>query len=163
MKRYKDLDVSEITEYLYISAWPRGEHTEEIHTRGIRLVISTHWVRPNFVPKDDPVRVLWLPTFDTPLTPIPMKVMYTGAVESLPVIKAGHRVLVHCRAGRHRSVALACAVLIGMGYTALDAMKLVKEKREVADPYAWYIQRRIQRFEGYWRERGPESLKKSTA
>jgi protein tyrosine phosphatase (PTP) superfamily phosphohydrolase (DUF442 family) len=153
MKRYKDLDVSEITEYLYISAWPRGEHTEEIHTRGIRLVISTHWVRPKLVPKDDPVRVLWLPTFDTPLTPIPMRVLYHGAIAALPVIKSGDRVLVHCRAGRHRSVALACAILIGMGFSAQGAMELVKEKRAAADPDIWYIRRRIVKFEGYWRER----------
>jgi hypothetical protein len=153
MKRYKELDVSEITEYLYISAWPRGAHTDEIHTRGIRLVLSMHWVRPRMLPKDDPVRVLWLPTFDTPLTPIPMRILYTGVAAALPVIQGGDRVLVHCRAGRHRSVAMACAVLIGKGYSAVEAMKLVKEKRPIADPYAGYIQSRIVKFEKYWPDR----------
>jgi rhodanese-related sulfurtransferase len=153
MKRYKDLDVSEITEYLFISAWPRGAHTEEIHARGIRLVLSMHWVRPKLLPKDDPVRVLWLPTFDTPLTPIPLRVLYHGVIEALPVIQAGGKVLVHCRAGRHRSVAMACAILIAMGYSAQEAMKLVKEKRPAADPDAGYIRRRIEKFEGYWGER----------
>lgn len=160
MKQFKELDVSEITEYLYISAWPRGEHTDEIHTRGIRLVLSMHWVRPRLVPKDDPVRVLWLPTFDTPMTPIPMRILAYGVSAALPVIKAGNRVLVHCRAGRHRSVAMACAVLIGMGYTAQQAIQLVKEKRAAADPEIWYIQNRIVKFEKYWQAR--LAAKKST-
>jgi hypothetical protein len=51
----------------------------------------------------------------------------------------------------HRSVAMACCVLIGMGQTADQAMQLVKQKREAADPDAWYIQRRIYKFEQYWR------------
>jgi protein-tyrosine phosphatase len=157
MKQYKDLDVSEITEYLYISAWPRGEHTDEIHTRGIRLVLSMHWERPHLVPKDDPVRVLWLPTFDTPLTPIPMRILYLGVTAALPVIQSGNRVLVHCRAGRHRSVAMACAVLIGKGYTAQEAIQLVKEKRAAADPDAWYIKARIIKFEKYWQARAAAS------
>lgn len=150
MGRYTNLDVSEITPYLYISAWPRGEHTDEIHALGIRLVLSMHWVRPRLVPKDDPVRVVWLPTFDTPLTPIPMRVLYHGVEAALPVIRQGDKVLVHCRAGVHRSVAMACAVLIGKGYSADEAIDLVKEKRPVADPHVWYIKRRIRKFEGYW-------------
>jgi protein-tyrosine phosphatase len=44
---------------------------------------------------------------------------------ALPVIQDGYGVLVHCRAGVHRSVAMACCVLIGMGQTADEAMQLV--------------------------------------
>lgn len=146
----KLLDVSEITPYLYISAWPRGEHTDEIHALGIRLVLSMHWVRPKLLPKDDPVRVVWLPTFDTPLTPIPLRILHHGVEEALPVIQNGGKVLVHCRAGRHRSVAMACAVLIGNGYTAEEGIELVKEKRTAADPDIWYIKSRIRKFETYW-------------
>jgi hypothetical protein len=45
---------------------------------------------------------------------------------------------------------MACCVLIGMGQSAEEAMQLVKQKREAADPDAWYIQRRIYKFEQYW-------------
>jgi len=44
---------------------------------------------------------------------------------ALPVIQDGYQVLLHCRAGVHRSVAMACCVLIGMGQTADEAMQLV--------------------------------------
>lgn len=152
MNPSKGLDVSEITPYLYISAWPRGEHMDEIHALGIRLVLSMHWVRPKLLPIGDPVRVVWLPTFDTPFTPIPMRVLLHGVEEALPVIRNSGKVLVHCRAGRHRSVAMACAVLIGNGYTADEAIQLVNDKRPAADPDIWYIQRRIRKFANYWQE-----------
>jgi protein-tyrosine phosphatase len=74
---------------------------------------------------------------------------------ALPVIDDGDAVLVHCLAGVHRSVAMACCVLIGMGYSAEEAMQLVESKREVADPRVWYIRARIEKFERSWRARHP--------
>jgi len=81
---------------------------------------------------------------------MPIRSFELGVKAALPVIKDGYRVLVHCRAGVHRSVAMACCVLIGMGLNAEDAMKLVKEKRSVADPDVWYIRNRILKFEKQW-------------
>lgn len=59
--------------------------------------------------------------------------------------------LVFCEGGRHRSVAMTSCILIGQGYSANDAMQLIGSKREVADPYAWHIQRQIRRFEALWK------------
>jgi hypothetical protein len=59
-------------------------------------------------------------------------------------------VLAHCVFGRHRGVAMACCVLIGLGRTAEEAMALVAEKRAVADPHVWYIRGRIEAFERHW-------------
>jgi hypothetical protein len=50
---------------------------------------------------------------------------------------------------------MACCILIGMGYSAEEAMALVESKREVADPRAWYIRARIEKFERSWRKRHP--------
>ena len=41
---------SQITDYLYISAWPRDEHVDEIVALGVRLVLSMHWIRPTKTP-----------------------------------------------------------------------------------------------------------------
>jgi len=38
--------ISKITDYLYLSAFPRGEHVAEIIALGVRLVLSMHWMRP---------------------------------------------------------------------------------------------------------------------
>ena len=143
-------DISPITDYLYISAWPRGEHAAEIRALGVRLILSMHWRRPVKTVGHPPVRLLWLPTVDTPLTPMPMFQLRRGVEAALPVVRQGEKVLVHCKAGVHRSVAMACCVLIGTGHTAEEAMRLVKEQRAVADPDVWYIRRRILKFEQRW-------------
>lgn len=144
------LDVSPITDYLYISAWPRGNHAADILALNVRLILSMHWLRPSCTLGTPPMRVLWLPTIDSPLLPMPISSLQRGVEAALPVIQDGYRVLVHCRYGIHRSVAMACCVLIGMGMTAEEAMTLVEQKRSAADPRAGHIQSRIINFEQYW-------------
>jgi protein tyrosine phosphatase (PTP) superfamily phosphohydrolase (DUF442 family) len=145
---------SQITDTLYISAFPQGYHAEEIHDMGIRLILSMHWQRPDDSLGLPPVELLWLPTYDNWFIPMSMRKLQQGVEAALPVMAAGHGVLSHCVAGVHRSVAMACCVLIGQGYTANEAMKLVKERRPIADPGIWYIQRRIRRFEQLWNNAG---------
>jgi protein tyrosine phosphatase (PTP) superfamily phosphohydrolase (DUF442 family) len=151
----RNLDVSRITEYLYISGMPKGEHAEEIRALNVRLILSMHWRRPSVMLGRAPVKLLWLPTIDSPITPIPISRLNRGVEAALPVINDGGSVLVHCRYGVHRSVAMACCVLIGMGYNAETAMQLAKERRAAADPDIWYIKNRIQRFESYWLKTHP--------
>jgi hypothetical protein len=121
-----------------------------------RLVISMIVQRkPPEALAQPPRIVLWLRTFDFPLLPIPLRTLNRGVLAALPVIQDGHHVHVFCEGGRRRSVAMASCILIAQGYTAEEAMRLVREKREVADPYIWYIRRRITRFESYWYENHP--------
>jgi dual specificity MAP kinase phosphatase len=144
-------DISQINDYLYLSAWPEGEHADEIRELGVRLILSMHWGRPSRTLREPPLRLLWLPTMDSPLTPMPVASLQRGVEAALPVIRDGGGVLTHCRYGIHRSAAMACCVLIGMGFTSEQAMQLVKEKRPIADPYIWYIRRRIEKFERHWK------------
>ena len=144
------LDISKITDYLYISAWPKAEHAGEIEGLNIRLILSMHWWKPNKMLNQPPLRLLWLPTLDTPITPIPLASLWRGVEAALPVIAEGTAVLAHCRVGMHRSVAMASSVLIAKGYSTADAMSLIKAQREIADPYAPYIQARIVKFEEEW-------------
>ncbi len=158
MPQKSALDVTPITDYLYLSAWPRADHDAEIRRRDVRLILSMHWIKPARKLGLPPVRLLWLPTFDNPLMPMPISTLERGVEAALPVIHDGSCVLVHCRAGVHRSVAMACCVLIGMGHSAEAAMQLVQEQRAVADPHAWYIQRRIYKFEQLWQARTREPV-----
>jgi protein-tyrosine phosphatase len=141
-----------ITDYLYISAWPSSRHVDGIIALGVRLILSMHWWRPTKSLERPPLRLLWLPTVDKPFFPIPMRTLKKGVCAALPIIEDGHSILAHCKEGIHRSVAQAACVLIGMGYTADEAMQLIKEKRAVADPYAGYIEKRIRKFERQWPE-----------
>ena len=144
------LSISQITDYLYISAYPDGGDVEMLVDFDVRLILSMHWWRPSKKLGQAPLHLLWLPTIDRPFAPIPMKTLNRGVRAALPVIRDGYAVLSHCKAGIHRSVAMAACVLIGSGYIADDAMQLIKEKRSVADPDVGYINKRIRMFESQW-------------
>jgi len=66
---------------------------------------------------------------------------------------AGGKVLIYCRGGIHRSVAMASCILIARGMAADEAMALITAHRPVADPHAPYIERRIRAFEKDWLSR----------
>ena len=139
-------DLSQITEYLFISSLPKTEHAFHIESLGVRLVISMPLYRAPRKFREPPFEFVHCPCIDTPITPIPMFILHRGVRAALPVIDRGDAVLVHCRAGVHRSVAQACCILIAKGYSIERAMELVSERREAADPYVGYIRRRIEKF-----------------
>jgi len=124
-----------------------------------RLVISMILqTRPPRELDEPPMSVLWLRTVDFLLIPIPVRTLNRGVESALPVINHGHRVLVFCEGGVHRSVAMASCILIGMGYSADEAMQLISQKRSIADPYAWHIQRQIRKFASHWDRHHPEDV-----
>lgn len=145
------MDISKITDYLYISAELQPAHRSEVDAHHISLIISM--IGRRYPPKlfeQPPYRLLWLQTFDSILFPIPMKKLAQGVQAALPIIKSGKNILVYCAKGRHRSVAMAAAILIATGHTAHEAMELLRAQRKIADPNAWHISRRIRKFEKHW-------------
>ena len=151
------MDISRITDYLYIASKVKSENVKTVHELAPHLIISMiYGSRPPQELEDSETSVLWLRTFDFPLFPIPVEKLNEGVESALPVIRNGNRVLVFCQGGRHRSVAMASCILIGMGYSADEAMNLVISKREVADPHAWHIKRQIKKFASYWNEHHSE-------
>jgi hypothetical protein len=144
------MSVTPITDYLAIAAWPTVANISAMRKLGVRLIISmTNRVPPPEL-DEPPFRLLHLPANDSPFRPIPLALLCTGVAAALPVIGEGQAVAVHCSRGRHRSVAMACSILIGLGYSAEAAMLIVKQKRAQADPTIWYIRRRILHFEEQW-------------
>lgn len=141
------MDISKITEYMYIAAHPKAEAASTIKALGVRLIINMIFYRPADIYKKPPFKLLTLRSFDSPFLPIQLSKLRKGVKTALPFIQNGDSVLIYCREGKHRSVAMASCILIGMGYSSDDAMALISSKREKADPYAWHIQRQIRRFE----------------
>jgi protein tyrosine phosphatase (PTP) superfamily phosphohydrolase (DUF442 family) len=144
------MDISEITNQLYIAAHPKAEAADAIRELNVRLILNMIFFRPADVYRQPPFQMLTLRTFDSIFLPIPIGKLMRGVESALPVLEKGEGVLVYCREGRHRSVAMAASVLIGQGRSADDAMQLISTKRPKADPYAWHIQRRIRKFEQIW-------------
>ena len=146
------MDISQITDYLYIASLPGAEDADAIRDLNVGLIINMIFIRPPEVYTRPPFRLLTLRSFDFVLLPIPLRKLRRGVDAALPVIQNGESVLIYCHRGRHRSVAMGACILIAMGYTADEAMQLLHEQRRVADPYARHIQRQIRKFEKAWRD-----------
>lgn len=145
------MDFSRITDALYIGTTPRSDDYPTLLELGICLVINMRIERPPHRNHHNPdLTRMWLPTIDSPFTPIPIFMLRSGATAALEVIQRGEKVYAHCAAGVHRGVAMGAAILIASGYSADQAMQLIADRRPVADPFAWYIRRRILRFAEIW-------------
>ncbi len=82
--------------------------------------------------KEHGITLLHLPTVDT--RAISQDMLEDGVAWINQQLADGGRVYIHCAHGIGRSVLLACCVLVSMGYSAQDALRLVKQKRRQAAP-----------------------------
>lgn len=146
-------DVSRITDQVFLASRPRARHVDNVRGLGVDLVLSMIWFAPPWALTRPPFRLMRLPCFDSPLVPIPLFILRRGAAAAVLVLDAGGRVLIYCRAGRHRSVAMASCILIARGMTADQAMDIIVANRPIADPHAAHIERRIRAFEIDWAKR----------
>jgi protein tyrosine phosphatase (PTP) superfamily phosphohydrolase (DUF442 family) len=145
------VDYSQIIESLYIGTTPGPEDYPLLRQLGVRLVINMRFEqRPAPDMSQPPLHSLWLPSIDSPLVPISMHKLKRGVREALATIEGGGKVYVHCAKGRHRGPAMGAAILIALGYSPERAMQIIEQRRRIASPRAWYIQRRIQRFAKTW-------------
>ena len=144
-------EFSNITDNLFIGITPLVTDYNGLRELGIKLIINMrlmHGPYPDEHP--EPLKLLWLRTFDSPFFPIPLSKLVTGAKAALETIEAGGKVYVHCAGGRHRGVAMGSCILIAQGYEPEDAMKLISERRLVADPNIYYIRNRVMEFARQW-------------
>lgn len=148
------IDISKVTEYLYVGSKVGKEHADELKILNFNLIISMiGQTAPDEIYSLPPFKTLWLRTYDTLFTPISVKKLLVGVEAALPVIQNKGKVLVFCMQGRRRSVAMAAAILICMGNTSEQAIDLLTTARKVADPRRWYIHRQIKAFEKFWQKR----------
>jgi len=146
---------SNITDDLFIGNTPLASDYDGLRELGIRLIINMRMSRgPYPDPHHAPIQLLWLRTVDSPFFPIPIAKLISGARAALETIHLGGKVYVHCAYGRHRGVAMGACILIAQGYDPDAAMKLIMERRSVADPYAYYIRPRILKFAREWNGKG---------
>ena len=145
------MNFSSITEDLFIGTSPNRRDFETLRDLGVSLVINMRWTPgPRPLVGDPFMRYMWLHTFDNPVLPIPLRSLIRGVHEALREIQSGGKVYTHCARGRHRSVVMAAAILIAQGTDPLEAVRLIKERRPVADPDVFYIRRRIDLFARRW-------------
>jgi protein tyrosine phosphatase (PTP) superfamily phosphohydrolase (DUF442 family) len=145
------MNFSTITDDLFIGNMPSLGDYETLRELGVRLIINMRFSRP---PAPDahqqPIATLWLRSLDSPFFPISIAKLMHGAQAALETIRDGGKVYAHCAYGRHRGVAMGACILIAQGMNPLEAMTLIKERRTVADPFAFYIRPRILKFAREW-------------
>jgi protein tyrosine phosphatase (PTP) superfamily phosphohydrolase (DUF442 family) len=145
------VDFSRITDDLFIGTMPSFTHYDELRLLGVKLIINMRFSkRPHFDGSDAPIRLLWLPTIDSPFFPMPIDKLIQGARAALNAIQQGGKVYVHCAYGRHRSVVMGSCILIAQGMSPVEAMQVIKQHRAVADPDAFYMKSRILKFAHAW-------------
>ncbi len=145
------MNYSPITDSLFVGTAPGRRDFDLLRDLGITMVINMRWTPGPRPPKDDPaLRYIQFRTFDNPFLPIPLRALIQGVQLALEEIKNGGKVYTHCQAGRHRSVAMAAAILIAQGRPLEEAMALIKQQRPIADPQAFHIRRRIELFARQW-------------
>jgi protein-tyrosine phosphatase len=145
------MDFSSITSDLFIGKTPTVRDYDSLRNLGVKLVINMRFEhRPRTDRHNPPLSFLWLPTFDSPFLPIPIKYLIRGAHAALGTIQKGGKVYAHCAGGRHRGVAMGAAILIAQGQDPEYAMRLIAERRSFADPQAFYIRPRVLKFAREW-------------
>lgn len=145
------MDISQITDHLFIGRQPSPADYDRLRELGIRLIINMRFTRPPRPdPHPQPIATLWLRSIDSPLFPISIRKLIQGAQAALETIQAGGKVLAHCAYGRHRGPAMGACILIAQGYDPRQALQLIIERRPIADPYAFHILPRILKFASAW-------------
>ncbi len=145
------IDISKITDYLYVGSRIGKDHAEEMKVLKFDLIISMiAQVAPDECYMLPPFKTLWIRTYDTFLTPITLRKLLRGVEAALPIIQNKGRILVFCMQGRRRSIIMSAAILISTGFTAEQASELLIASRKVADPRKWYVRWQIRKFEKFW-------------
>jgi protein-tyrosine phosphatase len=97
------------------------------------------------------VKVLWNPTEDD-FQPKPPRLFQRGvdfALEALEDLES--KLFIHCAAGVHRAPMMALAVLRAQGWSLIDAVSEIEDKRDVvdfADVYVQCVQDFMKSYEG---------------
>jgi protein tyrosine phosphatase (PTP) superfamily phosphohydrolase (DUF442 family) len=148
-------DISKVTDYLYVGSSVGKEDADELKVLNFNLIISMiGQMPPDKIYTLPPFSTLWIKTFDSFFTPISIKKLLVGVNAALPIIQNKGKVLVFCKQGKRRSIAMAASILIAMGHTSDQAISLLTTARTVADPRRWYIHMQIKAFENYWQKKG---------
>jgi protein-tyrosine phosphatase len=97
------------------------------------------------------VNVLWNPTEDD-FQPKPPELFQRGVDFALSALKNPEaKIFVHCAAGVHRAPMMTLALLRAQGWSLLDAVKEIEERRDVvdfADVYVLSVQEFMKSYEG---------------
>jgi hypothetical protein len=151
------LDYSQISENLFIAAWPTKYHREKIISLDVTLVVATILWSVDKELGEPPLTLVHTRATDLgPRLIFPMNQLLKGVEPAVSTIHSGGKVMVFCVSGIHRSPTMTACILVGLGHPIDEAIKIVKAGRDKADIKEVY-HKTIHDFEQTWKERHPQS------
>jgi predicted protein tyrosine phosphatase len=143
-----DGEMSVITDGIYVSRYRACRDRDFLKQHNITHVINcasqscenhfpSDFMYLNLPLKDEPLSEEQL---HLPLTPLETVIPY-AALFIQNCLDSGGRVVVHCRKGVSRSVAVVAGFLmVERGASLVQALTLIRERRKVADPNVWFVE-----------------------
>ena len=143
-----DGEMSVITDGIYVSRYRACRDRDFLKQHNITHVINcasqscdnhfpSDFMYLNLPLKDEPLSEEQL---HLPLTPLENVIPY-AALFIQNCLDSGGRVVVHCRKGVSRSVAVVAGFLmVERGASLVQALTLIRERRKVADPNVWFVE-----------------------
>ena len=151
------LDYSQITDDLYIGAWPTKYHRETIISLGVTLVVATILESADKELDEPPLKLVHTRATDLGSRLIyPTGQILKGVKTAVSAINNGHKVMVYCKAGRHRSATMTSCILVGLGHPADEAIAIVRAGRDKVHINATHS-KAIHKFEQTWKARQADS------
>jgi protein-tyrosine phosphatase len=152
----KQLNYSDVTPRLAVGGAFRAHQIKNLKDRGVTAVVDCR-----LEARDDPqalaqvgIQFLHVPTLDRHGFTYPQ--LQQGVEWVLDRISNGGRAFMHCEHGVGRGPLMACAVLVAQGYSAPEALRIVRSGRWQALPNDRQLAVLLN-FEQEWRKRGTEA------
>jgi hypothetical protein len=148
----KQLNYSDVTPQLAVGGAFRKRQIKRLKHRGVTAVVDCR------VEARDDAEALARAGIDFLHVPTPDRYGFTyeqmseGVEWVLEHLANGGRAFLHCEHGVGRGPLMTCAVLVGQGYGAPEALRLVRSKRWQALPNDRQLEALLQ-FEREWRRR----------
>jgi protein-tyrosine phosphatase len=150
----KQLNYSDVTPQLAVGGAFRKRQIKRLRQRGVTAVVDCRMEA-----QDDPA-ALAQASIDFLHVPTPDRYGFTygqmrdGVDWVLEWLSRSGRVFLHCEHGVGRGPLMACAVLVGQGYSAPEALRIVRSKRWQALPNDRQLAALLD-FEEQWRRERP--------
>ena len=146
----KQLNYSDITPQLAVGGAFRKRQIKRLRQRGVTAVVDCR------MEAEDDRAALAQASIDFLHVPTPDRYGFTygqmrdGVDWVLDHVASGGRAFLHCEHGVGRGPLMACAVLVGQGYTAPEALRIVRSNRWQALPNDRQLAALLD-FEEQWR------------
>lgn len=146
--------MGKVTGQVHITGPLTPERWQELHDEGFTVVVNLQAESQDRFGDMPPDAYLWLPVVDFH-DPTPEQ-MLLGARFINAAVKAGKKVVLHCKMGIGRSPMLAAAYLVTTGMGVEEALEQVKKSQLFFRP-AGLQRARLEEFAKLWAEQATQT------